>query len=216
MARGIERGEIFRNDKDRELFLERFGCLSEEMSTPAYAFALIPNHFHILLRSGPPGLSGFMRRPPTGYATSYNKRHHRAGHLFQNRYTSVICDEDAYFTELVRHIHLNPLRAGVVKTLEELHSYGWGSHYDIVHKNRFPSYDTDFVLAWFGSRKLYKTFTREGVEKKYLPSLSGGGLIRSLGGLTKTVQQRGSPVVADERILGTGDFVKNLLSQERN
>jgi REP element-mobilizing transposase RayT len=216
MARGIERGSIFKNDEDRERFLERLGRLSEEMSTPVYAFALIPNHFHLLLRSGQPGLSRFMRRLLTGYATSYNKRHRRAGHLFQNRYTSIICEEDAYFTELVRYIHLNPLRARVVKTLEELDSYRWGSHYYIVHKNSFSWYDADFVLKWFRSRKSYKAFMREGIEKKYLPNLSGGGLIRSLGGLTETVQQRGSPVVADERILGTSDFVKNLLSREQN
>ena len=215
MARGIERGSIFKNDEDRERFLERLGRLSEEMSTPVYAFALIPNHFHLLLRSGQPGLSRFMRRLLTGYATSYNKRHRRAGHLFQNRYTSIICEEDVYFTELIRYIHLNPLRAKVVKTLEELDSYRWGSHYYLLHKNPFPWYDTSFVLNWFGSKKAYRTFIKEGIEKKYLPDLSGGGLIRSLQGLTETVQQRGSPVLADQRILGTNDFVKNLLAREQ-
>ena len=213
MARGIERGSIFKNDEDRERFLERLGRLSEEMSTPIYGFALIPNHFHLLLRSGRPGLSRFMRRLLTGYATSYNKRHHRAGHLFQNRYTSVICEEDAYFMELIRYIHLNPLRAKVVKTLEELDSYRWGSHYYLLHKNPFPWYDTAFVLNWFGSKKAYRTFIKEGIEKKYLPDLSGGGLIRSLGGLT--ARQRNVPVLADQRILGTNDFVKNLLAREQ-
>jgi putative transposase len=215
MARGIERGSIFKNDEDRERFLERLGRLSEEMSTPVYAFALIPNHFHLLLRSGQPGLSRFMRRLLTGYAASYNKRHHRAGHLFQNRYTSIICEEDAYFKKLIRYIHLNPLRAKVVKTLEELDSYRWGSHYYLLHKNPFPWYDTAFVLNWFGSKKAYRTFIKEGIEKKYRPNLSGGGLIRSLQGLTETVQQRGSPVLADQRILGTNDFVKNLLAREQ-
>ncbi len=215
MARGIERGSIFRNDDDRQRFLERLGQLSEKMSTCIYAFALIPNHFHLLLRSGPRGLSAFMRRLLTGYATSFNKRYHRAGHLFQNRYGSIICEEDAYFKELIRYIHLNPLRAKVVKTLEELDSYLWNSHHYIIHKNIFAWYDPDFVLKWFGSRKSYRDFMREGIEKKYLPNLSGGGLIRSLGGLTETVQQRGNPVLADQRILGTGDFVKSLLGREQ-
>jgi len=216
MARGIERGSIFKNDNDRERFIERIGLLSEQMSTPVYGFALIPNHFHLLLRSGPSGLPRFMRRLLTGHATSYNKRHHRAGHLFQNRYTSVVCDEDAYFMELVRYIHLNPLRARIVKTPKELDSYRWCSHYYLLHKNPFPWYDTAFVLRWFGSKKSYRTFVREGIEKKHLPNLSGGGLIRSLGGLSETVWHRQTPVLADERILGTDDFVKNLLTHEQH
>jgi putative transposase len=216
MARGIERGTIFKDNDDRERFLERVGLLSEKMSTPIYAFALIPNHFHFLLRSGPLGLSRFMRRLLTGYATSYNRRHHRAGHLFQNRYTSVVCEEDPYFMELIRYIHLNPLRARIAKTLEDLDSYRWSSHYYLMHKNPFPWYDAAFVLGWFGSKKAYRTFTREGIEKKDRPDLSGGGLIRSLGGLSETVRHRKTPVLADERILGTDDFVKNLLAQEQN
>lgn len=90
MARGIERSLIFRDDKDRTLFLERLGLLSEILQTPLYAWALIPNHFHLLLRSGPDGLSHFMRRLLTGYAVSFNKRHKRSGHLFQNRFTSIV------------------------------------------------------------------------------------------------------------------------------
>jgi len=66
-----------------------------------------------------------MRRLLTGYATVHNLRHRRAGHLFQNRDTSIICEEDASFLELIRYIHLNPLRARIVKTLEELDNYRW-------------------------------------------------------------------------------------------
>jgi hypothetical protein len=74
------------------------------------------------------GLSGFMRRLLTGYAVSYNRRHRRWGCLFQNRYKSIVCDEDAYFTELVRYIHLNPLRAKLVKSLAQLDRYRWSGH----------------------------------------------------------------------------------------
>ncbi len=215
MARGIERGSIFRDDNDRERFLERLGTLAEKTRTPVYAFALIPNHFHVLLRSGAGGLSGFMRRLLTGYAAGYNRRHHGAGHLFQNRYTSVVCEEDAYFMELIRHIHLNPLRARVVKSLEELDNYRWGGHYGLVRENPFPWYEADYVLKCFRTVKAYRTFMREGIEKKHIQDLEGGGLIRSLGGLTETVQNRTAPVLADERILGTDDFVRNLLEQEK-
>ena len=215
MARGIERRSIFKNDNDRERFLERLGLLSEKTCTPVYAFALIPNHFHILLRSGKGGLSAFMRRLLTGYATSYNKRHRRAGHLFQNRYTSVVCKEDPYFMELIRYIHLNPVRARIVHNLEELDGYRWSGHYSLIRENPFSWYDAAYVLKYFGTDKGYKTFMREGIEKKRLPDLDGGGLVRSLGGLAETLQRRNSPVLADERILGTDDFVKGLLGQEQ-
>ena len=76
-----------------------------------YAWALLPNHAPLLLRSGAPGLPQFMRRLLTGYALGDHRRHKRVGHLFQNRYKSIVCEEDAYFRELVRYLHLNPLRA---------------------------------------------------------------------------------------------------------
>jgi putative transposase len=86
------------------------------------------NHAHILLRSGLCGLSKFMRRFLTGYAITYNRRHHRHGHLFQNRYKSIVCDEDSYFQELVRYIHMNPLRVKLVKNMSELERYRWCGH----------------------------------------------------------------------------------------
>jgi REP element-mobilizing transposase RayT len=105
MARGIERSSIFRGDKDRTDFLEHLGSLAEETKTTIYAWALIPNHFHILLRSGKEGLSYFMRRLLTGYAVRFNRKYKRSGHLFQNRYTSIVCEEEPYFMELIRYIH---------------------------------------------------------------------------------------------------------------
>ena len=114
IARGIERGQIFRNDGDRSHFLIRLGDILTETNTACYAWALIPNHFHLLLRTGNVTISTTMRRLLTGYANWFNRRHRRYGHLFQNRYKSILCQEDAYLLELVRYIHLNPLRAGIV------------------------------------------------------------------------------------------------------
>jgi REP element-mobilizing transposase RayT len=108
MVRGIERRRIVKDVADRKNFVKRLGELAAGTKTTIYAWALLTNHAHILLRSSEIGLSGFMRRLLTGYAISYNRRHRRWGHLFQNRFKSIICDEDAYFTEPVRYIHLNP------------------------------------------------------------------------------------------------------------
>lgn len=118
IVRGIELSLIFRDDDDRNHFLERLGKLLRETQTPCLAWALIPNHFHLLLKTGQVPIATLMRRLLTGYAVYFNHRYRRHGHLFQNRYKSILCEEDVYLLELVRYIHLNPLRAGIVKKLE--------------------------------------------------------------------------------------------------
>jgi len=138
MARGIERRKLFLDDKDRECFLKRFAGILEETQTQCYAWALIPNHFHLLLRTGPTPLSKVMRKLMTGYAVTFNKRHKRAGHLFQNRYKSIICEEDPYLLELIRYIHLNPLRAKLVQDLSELDKYPWSGHSAILGHCKNP------------------------------------------------------------------------------
>jgi REP element-mobilizing transposase RayT len=137
MARGIEGREIFKDDEDRKSFLDRFAIILEETQTQCYAWALIPNHFHLLLRTGSTPISTVMRRLMTGYAVTFNRRHKRIGHLFQNRYKSIVCEEDAYLLELIRYIHLNPLRAGLADDLKELDKYPWSGHSYILghHKN---------------------------------------------------------------------------------
>jgi len=138
MARGIERRKIFWDDKDRSSFLERLALILEETQTQCYAWALIPNHFHLLLRTGHTPLSKVMRRLMTGYAVTFNIRHRRSGHLFQNRYKSVVCEEDPYLLELMRYIHLNPLRANLVKDLKELDKYLWTGHSAILGRRKNP------------------------------------------------------------------------------
>ncbi len=102
MVRGIERRRIVDDKQDRREFVARLGTVAIETGTSVYAWAILSNHAHILLSSGVQGLSKFMRRLLTGYAITYNIRHRRHGHLFQNRYKSIVCDGDSYFTELVR------------------------------------------------------------------------------------------------------------------
>jgi len=125
---GIEKRKIVNDRKDRKNFVKRMGVLAVATDTAIYAWALLRNHAHILLRSPESGLSGFMRRFLTGYAIAYNRRHGRHGNLFQNRYKSTICEEDVYFRELVRYIHLNPLRSKLVRSLAELDRYVWCGH----------------------------------------------------------------------------------------
>ena len=110
ICRGFERRRIFLSDRDRDDFVKRLSHIVSDSGTLCYAWALIPNHFHLLLQTGNTAISTVMRRLLTGYAVSFNKRHERQGRLFQNRYKSILCQQEPYLLELVRYIHLNPLR----------------------------------------------------------------------------------------------------------
>ena len=94
--RGIARKPIFVDDRDRDRLLDRLDDLLAETRTACFAWALMPNHVHLLLRTGTTPIATVMRRLLTGHAMFFNRRHRRQGHLFQNRYKSVLCQEDAY------------------------------------------------------------------------------------------------------------------------
>jgi putative transposase len=212
IVRGIERRKIVDDDTDREEFVDRMGRIAQKSETQIYAWALMTNHAHMIIRSGPKGISHFMRRLLTGYAIRYNQRHHRHGHLFQNRYKSIVCEEDTYFQELVRYIHLNPLRAGLIESLSQLDRYPWSGHSAIMGRAERTWQDVDFVLSWFDSRarearRGYRIFMEESASEGRRPELVGGGLIRSLGGWSQVISMRrhGEKSIADERILGGRD-----------
>jgi putative transposase len=218
--RGIEKRVIFRDDKDRVAFLERLGEILMGSSTPCYAWALLDNHAHLLLRTGEIPISRLMRKLLTGYAVTFNLRHRRKGHLFQNRYKSILCEEDAYLRELVRYIHLNPLRAGLVKDLRELESYPYSGHSVLLNKGKKGWQDRDYVLGYFGptereAKKKYLAFVSKGIKEGSRPDLVGGGLLRSVGGWKglKDLRDSGERVRADERILGGSDFVERVLRE---
>jgi len=220
IARGIDRKAIFRDDRDRGDFLERLGTNLEESRTPCYAWALLPNHFHLLLRTGAIPVSTVMRRVLTGYAVGYNRRHRRHGHLFQNRFKSILCQEDRYLLELVRYIHLNPLRAGMVEDLKSLDRYAYCGHSRLMGWRESGWQDTAYILRLFAktisaARRRYMEFVAEGVPKGRRPELIGGGLIRSIGGWSavKAMRKIGAYQKGDERILGDGQFVENALAQ---
>jgi hypothetical protein len=161
-----------------------------------------------------------MRRVLTGYAGQFNRRHRRHGHLFQNRYKSVLCQEDKYLLELVRYIHLNPLRAKLVKDDDELKSFPYSGHSALMGRCSRPWQDTDYVLSLFGenvsrARRSYSEFVQQAVNEGRKPELVGGGLIRSFGGWAalKASLGNGDRIKGDERILGDGEFVEEVLRE---
>ncbi|MEW6215904.1 MAG: transposase, partial [Nitrospirota bacterium] len=185
-----------------------------------YAWSLMSNHAHILFKSGEKGISSVMRKLLTWYAIYFNRRHKRTGHLFENRYKSVLCEEDRYFLALIRYIHLNPVRAGIIKKMEELDSYPWSGHSSIMGNIKYKWMDREYVLARFGvsrnrAKKEYRAFMEEGMNMGHSSEFSGGGLIRSHGGWAQVVsmRRRGKELEFDERILGGSDFVQKVLEE---
>ena len=220
ILRGIEKRRIVDDVADRKNFVRRLGELAAETKTAIYAWALMPNHAHILLQSSEIGLSTFMRRLLTGYAVSYNRRHRRWGHLFQNRYKSIVCDEDVYFKQLVRYIHLNPLRAKLVKSFAQLDRYRWSGHGVIIGKVQYQWQNRDYVLKWFGEKeteaqRAYRDYVERGINQGRRPELVGGGLIRSLGGWSavKAMRRSADRELCDDRILGRGEFVERIITE---
>ena len=214
IVRGIERREIFIDDTDRDRFLDRLRKVLLETDTQCYAWALIPNHFHLLLKISTTPLSTVMRRLLTGHAIYFNRRHKRSGHLFQNRYRSILCQEETYLLTLVRYIHLNPLRAGLVDSLDLLDRYSYAGHSVLLGWKANDWQETDFVLKHFGTRssdarRNYRGFVEQGVSLGNRPELTGGGLVRSAGGWKALKKQRKAKVniKGDERILGDSHFV---------
>ena len=226
MARGIEGRDVFRDTKDREAFLDRLSGLVEKGNVQLLAWSLMPNHFHLLLRTREMSLSTLMRRLMTGYAVWHNRRHDRKGHLFQNRYKSIVVEEDPYLLELVRYIHLNPVRARALDSVSQLDRYPYAGHAVLMGYRQFSAQDVEWVLSLFGkrkgpARKRYRDFVEKGVNQGIREDLQGGGLIRSAGGKEQlALRSKDEWEKGDERILGGGDFVEAILRsrqpQKRN
>ena len=161
-----------------------------------------------------------MRSLLTGHAVWFNRRHRRVGHVFQNRYKSIVCEEEPYFLELVRYIHLNPLRAGVVLSLAELEAYPYSGHSAIVGACPRNWQQTAAVLARFGRNSVeaataYSRFVLQAPQRGRRPELTGGGLRRSAQAwiAVRDLRRGRECFTHDERILGRPPFVKSLLRQ---
>jgi len=173
ISRGNRRQGIFRDENDLKRFLAYLSDCKTRFPFRLYAYALMKNHIHLLLEVERTPLSGIMQSLLFRYTQYFNRRYRQVGHLFQGRYKAIVCDKDAYLLELVRYIHLNPVRARVAKRPED---YVWTGHLSYLGKREKDLIDEDFVLDQFGddrssARRRYRRFVWEGItdghEKKY-------------------------------------------------
>jgi len=148
-ARGIEKRPIYIDDADRKSFLDRIGKNLPKWGVRCLAWSLMPNHFHLLLQSDKGCLPSFMHCLLTGYSMRFNERHHRVGHLFQNRYKSPVVCKDGYFRDVVRYIHLNPVRSEIVRSIPELEEYSWTGHRHIIRGGPPAWQDTGLLQVEF-------------------------------------------------------------------
>lgn len=190
-ARGNERKEIFRDDKDRQRFLDYLETSVNRYKAIIHVYCLMGNHYHLLLSTPDGNLSKIMHHINGGYTTYFNKRHKRSGHLFQGRYKAILVDADPYAGELSRYIHLNPVRAGMVRQAQQ---YRWTSYAAYTGKTKkSPWLTVDWLLQYFGkktaeARKAYRFFVETKFDSNEDP----------LKNTTSTL------------ILGTAEFIDNI------
>lgn len=209
MTRGIDGINLFKDDNDRLFFLETLGKNLLKVSCRCYAWALMNNHYHLLLRPSDYSLGICMRRLNSAYARYFNKKYKRRGFLFQDRYKSIATQDTTYFKELIRYIHLNPIRAGRVKSLKVLGNHKWTSHYDVIHTNRF---------RWFYKQETLKRFDRNKSEacQKYIAYLSEYSNDKSVSMSSFLINGTEGHGVVDQRVMGDREFIKSALKIDQD
>jgi len=188
MSRGNERKDIFYDDRDRLTFLDVIGEMSDQYHVDIFAYTLMNNHYHIVLRTNYANLSKSMQWLAVTYARRFNNRHFRSGHLFQGRFKSIIVENDAYLMRLSCYIHRNPLRAGIIARLAE---YPWSSYKAYAYGAKAPEWLlTKPILAQFEAKDKHKAY-REKVrqyadeEKKLWEDFRHGMVIGTKGFVEK-------------------------------
>lgn len=168
-SRGNERKPVFQSSRDREKYLSYLEAAHERYGAVVHAYCLMGNHYHLLLETPRGNLSKILQYVNGAYTTYFNIRRSRSGHLFQGRFKGILVDKDEYCKELSRYIHLNPVRAGIVKAPSE---YPWSSYRYFMGERSGPKWlTTEFVLAEFGGAgrkgfRRYREYVEEGVTQE--------------------------------------------------
>lgn len=167
-SRGDRREDIYEDDTDRRAYLEVLSSVIEQFNWTCYAYCLMSNHYHLLVQTPDANLSKGMRQLNGVYTQAYNRRHNKTGHLFQGRYKSILVDEDSYLLELSRYIVLNPVKAGMVKRVDQ---WKWSSYLVMVDEAPVPEWlKRDYLLSQFSLQRKtairkYRAFVQDGLKR---------------------------------------------------
>jgi len=219
IQRGNDRGAIFLEDADYANFVSRMASNLIESKTRCFAWSLMPNHIHLVLATGERPIKTVLQCIFTGYAMGINKKYGRSGHLFQGRYNSILCEEETYLLELVRYVHLNPVKAGITDSIEELAKYRWTGHRALLGLCDNPWQVIEEVLRRFGprfgpAREKYISFLDDGLKRPMNnDEITGKGMRRIKEGGWESVSRKVSleDTYADERIAGSREFIEKVL-----
>lgn len=190
IVRGNQRQATFLTEADYQAYLERLAKYRLKHGVAVWAYCLMPNHVHLLLETTGPPLAKFMQCLQQSYTQYFNRRHEKVGHLFQGRYKAIVCEKDRYLVALIRYIHLNPVRAQIVRRPDD---YAYSGHGAYVTGQATAVLDPTAGLGMFGGRRAYQQFVREGIGEGH---------------------QENYYAVEDQRFLGAERFVTQLQAQE--
>jgi putative transposase len=184
-SRGNERKPIFKGNEDRKRFLSYLASANERYGGMIHVYCLMDNHYHLLIETPRSNLSQILHHINGAYTNYYNAKRKRAGHLFQGRYKAIIVEKDAYFQELSRYIHLNPVRADIA---ERPSAYPWSSYGYYIGIAQQPEWlVVETLLGYFNkdikeAQKDYKKFVEKVLEKEIsspLDEVFGGAFLGS-------------------------------------
>lgn len=222
-TRGNRRGRIFRDGSDRERFIECLRSAMKRWGIIVHAFVLMDNHYHLLIETPGANLSSAMHQLNCSYSQHFNRRHRYAGHVLQGRFKAILVDRDEYYLELIRYIHLNPVRAGIVNSVDR---FRWSSHRAVIDaraaKMWSDFFDPKRVLIHFGRRRSealreYERFIRAGMGKtrdEVFQGLSFGSILGSPGFADWVRQNFVEDDRLDTEVAGTASFRKGFCSKD--
>ncbi len=215
MAHSIDGKNLFEDDEDRVEFLRRLATGLELTGYQCFAWTLMDNHYHLLVRTNHLPMAKLMRSLNSGYARYYNIKHKRSGYLFQNRFKSILCQDQDYAAQLVKYIHLNPMRAGKVKTLEQLVNWTWCGHGYLLGK------EGSMGGVFQNRAECLRRFGEEEQEaiRNYLNFLSEGYSPDDLKNAGQLPETEKTEVVGSCKgwpaVIGDPDFVKQAMEKHR-
>ena len=190
IVRGNHRQKTFVSESDYQAYLQRLAKYRRKYNYSVHAYCLMPNHVHLLVESSAHPLAKFMQGLQQSYTQYFNLKHHKTGHLFEGRYKAIICEKDEYLLELVRYIHLNPVRAAIVKNPEQ---YPYSGHHAYLQGKDTEIIDPAAVFELLGGERAYKKFIHDGLRDGHKEEYYA---------------------VEDQRFLGTEGFTKKMVERE--